>query len=51
MIVLDPVNMQLHATPLRFHQMIQGLQTDVALTSSEAVPSVDQVRHQCSLIL
>lgn len=46
-----PANMQLPAIPLRFHQMIQESQTVAVLTSSEAVPSVDQARHRCSLIL
>lgn len=51
MTVSGPVSMQLHAILFRFHQMIHELQTVAVLTSLEAVPSVDQARHQFSLIL
>jgi hypothetical protein len=51
LVASGPVIMQLLVILLRFHQMIQESQTVAVLTSSEAVPSVDQARHPCSLIL
>jgi hypothetical protein len=50
-IVSGPVSMLLHAILLRFRQTIRESQTVAVLTSLEAVPSVDQVRRQCSSIL
>jgi hypothetical protein len=49
--VSGPVSIVLHAIPSRFPQTIHESQTVAVLTSLEAVPSVDQVRRQCSSIL